>query len=87
MVITAGDFKTAGINVPLLVGGAALSEKFSKTRIAPEYAAPVFYCKDAMTGLRIMNEITDPATRDAALATATWEEGTAAAPSARWSPP
>ena len=78
MVITAGDFKAAGISVPLLVGGAALSEKFSKTRIAPEYAAPTFYCKDAMTGLRVMNEITDASTRDAALATATWEPGTVA---------
>ena len=80
MVITADDFKTAGINVPLLVGGAALSEKFSKTRIAPAYSAPTFYCKDAMTGLRIMNEITDPATREAALASATWHEGAEAAP-------
>jgi len=78
MVITAGDFKAAGIRVPLLVGGAALSEKFSKTRIAPEYSSPTFYCKDAMTGLRVMNEITDPATRETALAGATWEEGSAA---------
>ncbi|MBI2689860.1 MAG: methionine synthase [Acidobacteria bacterium] len=81
MVITAGDFRSAGINVPLLVGGAALSEKFSKTRIAPEYQAPTFYCKDAMTGLRVMNEVTDPATRSAALSAATWEYG-AAAPAA-----
>ena len=80
MVITAGDFKTAGIDVPLLVGGAALSEKFSKTRIAPAYSAPTFYCKDAMTGLRVMNEITDPATRETALASATWHEGAEAAP-------
>ncbi len=80
MVITASDFKTAGIHVPLLVGGAALSEKFAKSRIAPEYAAPTFYCKDAMTGLRVMNQVTDPATRDAALAAATWHEGAEAAP-------
>ena len=37
MVITAGDLKDAGIAVPLLVGGAALSEKFTRTRIAPAY--------------------------------------------------
>jgi len=53
--------------VPLLVGGAALSEKFTKTKIAPSYGAPTFYAKDAMTGLRLMNEIMDPATRDHAL--------------------
>jgi 5-methyltetrahydrofolate--homocysteine methyltransferase len=29
--------KTAGITVPLLVGGAALSEKFTRTKIAPAY--------------------------------------------------
>ncbi len=63
MVTTAGDFKDAGINIPLLVGGAALSEKFTKTKIGPSYGAPTFYAKDAMTGLRLMNEITDPAIR------------------------
>ena len=63
MVTTAGDLKDAGVHVPLLVGGAALSEKFTKTKIGPSYAAPTFYAKDAMTGLRLMNEITDPELR------------------------
>ena len=52
MVTTAADFKTAGIDVPLLVGGAALSEKFTRTKIAPAYGKAAFYAKDAMTGLR-----------------------------------
>jgi 5-methyltetrahydrofolate--homocysteine methyltransferase len=64
MVATAGDFKDNGVGVPLLVGGAALSEKFAATRIGPVYGGPVFYSRDAMSGLRIMNELTDPATRD-----------------------
>ncbi len=68
MVTTAGDLKVAGINVPLLVGGAALSEKFTKTKIAPSYAAPTFYAKDAMTGLRLMNEIMNPESRTQVLA-------------------
>ena len=68
MVITAGDLKDAGIAVPLLVGGAALSEKFTNSRIGPAYDAPTFYAKDAMTGLRLLNEIMDPATRERALA-------------------
>ncbi len=67
MVTTAGDLKDAGIHVPLLVGGAALSEKFTKTKIAPSYSAPTLYAKDAMTGLRLMNEITDPALREEVL--------------------
>src|SRR5207302_2117794 len=65
MVTTASDFKDSGVSVPLLVGGAALSEKFTTTRIGPAYGAPIFYAKDAMTGLRIMNELMDPATREA----------------------
>ena len=68
MVITAGDFQNAGIQIPLLVGGAALSDKFTRTKIAPAYGSPTFYAKDAMTGLRLLNEIMDPATREAALA-------------------
>lgn len=67
MVITGSDLKDRGIGVPLLVGGAALSEKFTKTKIAPSYGAPTFYAKDAMTGLRLLNEIMDPATREQVL--------------------
>jgi 5-methyltetrahydrofolate--homocysteine methyltransferase len=69
MVITANDLKEAGINVPLLVGGAALSETFTNTRIGPAYGdAAVCYAKDAMTGLRIMNQLMDPAERESLLA-------------------
>jgi 5-methyltetrahydrofolate--homocysteine methyltransferase len=64
MVTTASDLREAGITVPLLVGGAALSEKFTKAKIAPQYSTAVCYAKDAMTGLRLMNELSDPARRD-----------------------
>src|SRR5258708_27712626 len=67
MVITANDLKDAGISIPLLVGGAALSGKFTQTKIAPSYGNAVCYAKDAMTGLRLMNELMDPATRDTVL--------------------
>lgn len=67
MIVTGDDLRGAGVTVPLLVGGAALSERFTKTKIAPAYTAPTFYAKDAMTGLRLMNEIMDPATREATL--------------------
>jgi 5-methyltetrahydrofolate--homocysteine methyltransferase len=67
MVITAADLREAGIHVPLLVGGAALSEKFTKLKIAPQYNNAVCYAKDAMTGLRLMNQLSDPAQREAAL--------------------
>ncbi|MCL6530472.1 MAG: cobalamin-dependent protein, partial [Meiothermus ruber] len=67
MVVTASDFREAGIRIPLLVGGAALSEKFTRTRIAPAYGGPTVYAKDAMSGLRLLNELMDPATRQEAL--------------------
>jgi 5-methyltetrahydrofolate--homocysteine methyltransferase len=67
MVITANDLKDAGIAIPLLVGGAALSARFTQTKIAPSYGNAVCYAKDAMTGLRLMNELMDPATRERVL--------------------
>src|SRR6266576_2177676 len=71
MVTTASDLKDAGIEIPLLVGGAALSAKFTQTKIAPSYGKAVCYAKDAMTGLRLMNELMDPATRENVLRTHT----------------
>ncbi|TAN21542.1 MAG: methionine synthase [Acidobacteria bacterium] len=63
MAVTAGDLRDAGITAPLLVGGAALSERFTTTRIAPEYTGPVCYAKDAMSGLSLLNTLMDPAGR------------------------
>jgi 5-methyltetrahydrofolate--homocysteine methyltransferase len=63
MVVTASDLKDAGIEIPLLVGGAALSARFTEQKIAPSYGRAVCYAKDAMTGLRLMNELMDPSTR------------------------
>src|SRR5437763_1165336 len=67
MVTTASDLKDAGIEIPLLVGGAALSAKFTQTKIAPSYGKAVCYAKDAMTGLRLMNQLMDPTTRETVL--------------------
>jgi 5-methyltetrahydrofolate--homocysteine methyltransferase len=60
MVVTAEDLRQAGIRIPLLVGGAALTKKFTYTRIAPVYGAPVMYAKDAMEGLEWANRWMDP---------------------------
>ncbi len=79
MVITGEDLRNAGIEVPLLVGGAALSEKFTNGKIAPAYQSPTFYAKDAMTGLRLMNEIMDPVTRPALFGAHTAAGGTVSA--------
>ena len=57
MVLTAQDLKQAGIDTPILVGGAALSRKFTDFKISPEYDGPVLYSKDAMNGLAVANAL------------------------------
>jgi len=63
MVITADDLKQAGIHLPLLVGGAALSDRFTRTKIAAAYDGTVVYCNDAMNGLDTLNRLMDPDAR------------------------
>lgn len=67
MVITAQDFKDAGIDTPIIVGGAALSRRFTETKIAANYDGPVMYAKDAMAGLETINRLVNPETRPALL--------------------
>ncbi|WP_431308724.1 methionine synthase [Alicyclobacillus fastidiosus] len=57
MVTTAEDFRHAGIDLPMLVGGAALTKKFTLTKIADKYDGPVIYAKDAMEGLDFANQL------------------------------
>lgn len=65
MVVTAQDLRNAGVDVPIMVGGAALTRKFTKTRIRPEYNGLVVYAKDAMDGLDLANKLMDPVQREA----------------------
>jgi 5-methyltetrahydrofolate--homocysteine methyltransferase len=67
MVVTASDLREAGVEIPLLVGGAALSARFTRQKIAPSYGRAVCYAKDAMSGLSLMNRLADPATREEVL--------------------
>jgi 5-methyltetrahydrofolate--homocysteine methyltransferase len=57
MVETVRDFREAGVACPLLVGGAALSNRFARLRIAPEHGDLVAYAPDAMAGLSLANTI------------------------------
>ena len=74
MVETVQDFRQAGVNAPVLVGGAALSNRFTRMRIAPQYDGLVAYASDAMTGLALANTIMEADEREtlaAALASET----------------
>ena len=61
MVETAQDLKTAGVACPILVGGAALTNRFTRLRIAPAYDGIVAYAKDAMDGLALAGRVLDRA--------------------------
>ncbi len=64
MVETVRDFRQAGIACPILVGGAALSNRFTRLRIAPEYGGLVAYARDAMSGLSLAQAIQDADQRE-----------------------
>ncbi|MFP4106769.1 MAG: methionine synthase [Phycisphaerae bacterium] len=49
-------FEEAGLDAPVLLGGAALTEEFVATDCVPKYHAPVVYCADAFAGLQAMQE-------------------------------
>jgi 5-methyltetrahydrofolate--homocysteine methyltransferase len=63
MVLTAGDLAAVGIELPLLVGGAALTRRFTHRKIAPVYGGLCIYAKDAMHGLSLVERLSDPERR------------------------
>lgn len=61
MVNTVAVLRDAGIKIPIFVGGAALTEKFTINKIEPSYKNNiVIYSKDAMTALADLNKMIDP---------------------------
>src|SRR6185437_5675977 len=50
-----------GVKTPVLLGGAALTRRFVEDDLRRLYQGYVFYGEDAFTGLRIMDELTNPA--------------------------
>jgi 5-methyltetrahydrofolate--homocysteine methyltransferase len=50
-------FRHNDISVPVLCGGAALTEKFTQEVLGPAYESDVYYCADAFGGLKAMEEI------------------------------
>lgn len=50
-------FRAAGIKIPVLCGGAALTKKFVEDILAKAYNGDVRYCQDAFAGLNEMEKI------------------------------
>ena len=44
---------------PVLLGGAALTRAYVEVDLRKRYEGPLFYCRDAFAGLRIMDELTE----------------------------
>jgi 5-methyltetrahydrofolate--homocysteine methyltransferase len=51
------SLKAAGITIPILLGGAALTRSFIDDFCRPNYDGPIFYCKDAFDGVTAMARI------------------------------
>jgi 5-methyltetrahydrofolate--homocysteine methyltransferase len=51
-------FADAGLNIPVICGGAALTRDYVDGDLQPAYPGRVYYAKDALEGLRIMQAIT-----------------------------
>jgi len=59
-----------GLNVPVLIGGAAINRRFGRRALFVDdhgtmYGPGVFYCNDAFEGLEVVDKLTDPTQREA----------------------
>jgi 5-methyltetrahydrofolate--homocysteine methyltransferase len=51
------ELKRQGIDIPVLLGGAALTKAFINDYCRPIYDGPIFYCRDAFDGVVSMQRI------------------------------
>ena len=47
MVHVVSELERAGLDIPVMIGGATTSKLHTALKIAPVYRAPVVYIKDA----------------------------------------
>ncbi len=63
------ELKKEGIDIPVLLGGAALTKTFVNDFCRPIYDGPIFYCRDAFDGVISMQRIEKGDVSNTALAT------------------
>lgn len=68
MVNVARAMREAGLEIPLIVGGAATSRLHTALKIAPEYGGPVVHASDAAQEPAIASGLLNPDTRDSYIA-------------------
>lgn len=64
MVHVAIELEKAGLNIPLLIGGATTSQLHTALKIAPVYHAPVVHLKDASQNATVAVKLMNPATKE-----------------------
>ncbi len=52
------ELNTLGIDIPVILGGAALTRHYAEDYLRSVYEGPLLYGKDAFEGLRVMDHIT-----------------------------
>jgi 5-methyltetrahydrofolate--homocysteine methyltransferase len=69
MPLCVQELDRRGIQIPVLIGGAAINRRFGRRAMFVEgeraYDSGVFYCKDAFEGLSTMDVLQDPDRRKA----------------------
>ena len=72
MPLCVQELDKRGIQIPVLIGGAAINRRFGRRAlfVEPEraYESGVFYCKDAFEGLETMDALQDKARRSDTIA-------------------
>ena len=63
MVHVATELEKAGLDIPLLIGGATTSELHTALKIAPVYHAPVVHLKDASQNVLAASRLMNPAAK------------------------
>jgi len=56
------ELNAQGVDIPVLLGGAALTRDYAEETLADLYHGPLLYCKDAFDGLKMMDAIAGGAT-------------------------
>ncbi len=64
MVYTVSELERAGLDIPVLIGGATTSKLHTALKIAPAYHAPVVYMKDASLNVYVTSHLLNPTQKD-----------------------
>ena len=64
MVHVATEMEKAGMDLPLLIGGATTSKMHTALKIAPAYHAPVVHMKDASQNAGVAARLLNPKTKE-----------------------